>query len=113
MVDGSVGDDERLHMGLFFSSKPAGPERRKHARSETNRPAWIDIGNGAPLIECVVLDTSEGGARFAVPNPATLPENFTLMFSPDGKDGRRCRVAWRSGTEAGVEYLSIAHYLLP
>lgn len=100
-------------MGFFFSSKPAGPERRKHARTETNIPAWIDVGGGAPLVACTALDTSEGGARLAVPDSASLPGNLAVSLSPDGQGGRRCRVAWRSERQIGVEYLSIAHYLLP
>lgn len=99
-------------MGIFSRSRPNSPERRKGARKDTREPAWIDLG-GKPLIPCVLLDVGDGGARLTLDRPEALPDGFTLLLSEDGSDSRRCRVAWRSGTEIGVEYLSFTHYVLP
>jgi hypothetical protein len=79
-------------------------EQRRSPRENVQFPAWIDIGNGAALRDCTVLDVSEDGARIMVASPAELPKEFYLVLSKHGTR-RRGRLAWRSGEEVGVSYL--------
>jgi hypothetical protein len=74
-----------------------------------NFPAWVDVGDGSPRLDCTVLDVSEGGARLLVPASAKLPREFWLVFSKNGTRRRRCRKAWRSEDQIGVTYIGPLH----
>jgi hypothetical protein len=79
-------------------------EQRRSMREYVRFPAWVDVGKGAALRDCTVLDVSEDGARIAIAAPAELPEQFYLVLSRTGAR-RRCRLVWRSAEEAGLSYL--------
>ena len=55
------------------------------------------------LRDCVVRDLSSLGARLAFVSASYLPDNFSLTFD-NARTLRGCRVAWRTGTEVGVEF---------
>jgi PilZ domain len=78
-------------------------EQRRSLRENVRFPAWIDLGDGA-LHDCTVLDVSENGARIMIAKPAKLPDELHLVLSGNGTR-RRCRLAWRSDEEAGLQYL--------
>jgi hypothetical protein len=78
-------------------------EQRRSAREAVRFPAWADFGYGFPR-ECTVLDVSDDGIRIAIENPSDLPGEFDLILSRSGAR-RRCRLAWRSDEEAGLQYL--------
>ena len=78
-------------------------ERRRIARHVVNIPARIDIGG--TIRACMIVDISELGAQLAVERSLALPDSFTLLLSPSGHPARRCRVAWRSDVNVGVEFL--------
>lgn len=78
-------------------------EQRRSLRENVRFPAWIDIGDGA-LHDCTVLDVSDEGARIAIATPSKLPGELFLVLSGNGTR-RRCRLAWRSDEEAGLQYL--------
>jgi len=79
-------------------------EQRRSLREDVRFPAWIDIGNGAALRDCTVLDVSDDGARIAIAAPSELPRQFYLVLSKNGTR-RRCRLVWRSAQEVGLAYL--------
>src|SRR5829696_4892288 len=54
-------------------------------------PGWIG-GLGTRLSSCFILDVSQHGARLAVKEPSTLPDNLRLYFSPTAQSYRRCVV---------------------
>lgn len=70
-----------------------------------HRPGWIALGKGMQLLECTVWDESENGARLVIGGAAHAPDEFYLYLSLDFMSRRRCRVAWRSDTQIGVEFL--------
>ena len=80
-------------------------EKRKNLRRSIAYPAFIDRGNGSPTIECTLCDASQEGALLAVANPDNVPNEFILALSSDGAARRRCRVAWRTQDQVGVEFL--------
>jgi hypothetical protein len=80
-------------------------EQRRSLREDVRFPAWIDTGTGGSLIDCTVLDVSDGGARIGVAATARLPHEFYLVLSRSGTR-RRCRLVWRSDDEAGLFYLA-------
>jgi hypothetical protein len=81
-------------------------EQRRSYRHSVECAASIDIGGGAPLCGCTVLDISEGGARLKVMASYKLPEEFALiLLSAQMPIRRRCRVIWRSDDQLGVSYI--------
>jgi hypothetical protein len=80
-------------------------EKRKNLRRSIAYPAFIDLGDGSPTIECTFCDASQEGALLAVADPESVPNEFILALSADGAARRRCRVAWRTKDQVGVEFL--------
>lgn len=62
----------------------------------------VSIEGGEDTIECELLDISEGGVKLQVREPATVPDQFTLLLSRLGTIRRRCTVIWRSGNKVGA-----------
>ncbi len=79
-------------------------EKRKKVRKPFERRAWIDFGDGKPAFGCVLGNLSDTGAKIIIPSGKELPEEFVLRLSADGRVARRCRIAWKSGGEAGVAF---------
>ena len=81
-----------------------GIEKRKFPRRRIDLLAQIEMAD-ASTARGTVLDLSQSGARLKVWQAANLPEQFLLKL------GRRVqrwsRIAWRSDTEVGVEFLAV------
>jgi hypothetical protein len=82
-------------------------ENRQSSRVEVRYIAWIDVGDGLPLRNCIMRDISASGAKLGIitSTPNAIPNEFTLLLSTDGGVRHRCRVAWRSDQNMGVEFL--------
>ena len=78
-------------------------ESRRSRRMPKRQGAWIGLQGGR--IPCVIWDQSAEGARLAAPRSKKLPDTFTLLLSRDGKSRRFCRVAWRSDTQVGIQFI--------
>ena len=78
-------------------------ERRKTARSRVFKGAKLVI-NTSSLIDCIVRNVTNAGARIQIANTVELPETFGLSFD-GGYTVRPCRIVWRSITEIGVAFL--------
>lgn len=78
-------------------------ERRNSARSRILKGAKI-ILRTTSVIDCVVRNVTNTGARVQLPNTVDLPANLGLTFD-GGRSIRPCRVIWRSVTETGVQFV--------
>jgi PilZ domain-containing protein len=78
-------------------------ERRKVTRSRVLKGAKIIIGS-ASTIDCVVRNVTNSGARIQIANTVDLPETLDLTLDA-GFTIRPCRVAWRSVTESGLQFI--------
>lgn len=78
-------------------------ERRKLARSRILKGAKIVIGSTS-TIDCVVRNVTNVGARIEIANTIELPDSLGLSFN-GGFTVRPCRVAWRSVTETGLQFI--------
>ena len=87
---------------IYDSSFLEGRNRRRHPRRRTRMRAWADPGGVAPVVDCVVLDVSEGGASVIAVNGVDLPDAFELQLDARRTMGR-AEVAWRSGVAVGVK----------
>jgi len=81
---------------MSSAEKLSSAEKRKNFRRSISYPAFIDLGDGSP---------SQEGALLAVAEPDGVPDEFILALSSDGAARRRCRVAWRTENQIGVEFL--------
>jgi hypothetical protein len=87
-----------------------GEERRKSPRCPLGRVAAIMVGRGEEH-PCLVKDYSDGGVRLQ-PNGFQVPDDFTLLFSPNEKaQSGRYKVVWRLGGD--VVPNSLVRCLLP
>jgi hypothetical protein len=77
-------------------------ENRQNQRKRTFIGAKILLNGGASVLDCLVKDLSDGGARLALDGAPSVPREFDLLFS----DGRsfRCTVQWRMITGLGVRF---------
>jgi PilZ domain len=87
-----------LPMGFFLKTL-AQRDLRKSERHLLHYPACIDPGDGSLLVNCMIFDVSEGGARLTVGMRAEVPEEFDLVFR------RRCRVLRRADGQIAVTFL--------
>lgn len=78
-------------------------ERRRVTRSRVLKGAKIIIGS-ASTIDCVVRNVTNSGARIQIANTIELPETLDLTLDA-GFTIRPCRVAWRSVTETGLQFI--------
>lgn len=85
-----------------------GTEARRKWRKQFKYAGALDVGAGSELLPCEIADISEGGARVVVfTDPNGLPDSIALVLSPNGKVRRNCRIAWRSDTEIGLQFLKV------
>jgi pilus assembly protein Flp/PilA len=68
-------------------------------------PGWIDLGAGVDPIPCYIEDASKGGAKLAVENVGSIPEQFQLRFSLTGQTSRPCIVRRRLPDGVGVQFV--------
>jgi hypothetical protein len=78
-------------------------DRRKIVRSRVLKGATIFLGS-SPMIDCVVRDVTNVGARLQIAKFIDVPDVFDLTLD-GGRTIRSCKIAWRTLTEAGVEFL--------
>jgi hypothetical protein len=77
-------------------------EKRRSERRPFTYPCWLESGR---VQQCRLLDISKGGARVAVRYPSQIQDTVILYLTHNKATGRHCRVAWRFGTEIGLEFL--------
>jgi hypothetical protein len=75
--------------------------RREH-REEKCQRAWLDTGEGGPLVACTLLDISPSGAKLEFDTNERIPETFCLRLTRYGHQHFSCRTVWRSSNMIGV-----------
>jgi hypothetical protein len=81
-------------------------ESRKSVRRWMRRHAQVILEGHEQLIDCIVHDISDGGARFSFAAPlANLPRTFTLVLFKDSVQ-RECELVWSDRRFAGVKFTS-------
>jgi hypothetical protein len=75
--------------------------RRNKTRRAVRTRVWADPGGTAPVVDCMILDVSEGGAKVVGLNGAELPDTFRLQIDTASAVGE-AEVVWRKGGAVGV-----------
>lgn len=78
-------------------------DRRAHVRKKVNNSGKVIYNDSQSMIDCTILDLSEGGAKIEFPNRQVLPRTFVLQLG-DGSV-TRCEVRWAKDTFFGVRFL--------
>jgi methyl-accepting chemotaxis protein len=78
-------------------------ERRRLARSRVIKSAKLVVGTSS-VVNCVVRNLTNTGARIEVPDTTVLPETLVLTFD-GGRSMRSCRLVWRTINETGLEFV--------
>ena len=84
---------------------------RQHDRGRTLKSGKI-ITMGGGVIDCVIRDRSETGARIRIGATSPLPKTFELQFTSDGAK-RRAELRWQHGIDAGVVFIDAANAPAP
>jgi hypothetical protein len=79
-------------------------ELRRKPRRHFHYNASVLIDATSSPRPCSISDISETGARIMLESECELPERFILLLTPSGEARRHCRLVWRSGLSAGVEF---------
>jgi hypothetical protein len=78
-------------------------EKRKHPRTEIDRPAYVS--SGGSVMSCMVRNISAEGAAIDVDNPAFVPPGFRLVMANDSSV-YECRIAWIRGNRIGLTFVT-------
>jgi hypothetical protein len=79
-------------------------ELRKKPRRHFHYNASVLLDGTSPPQPCAIADISEAGARLVLARECELPERFILLLTRRGEARRHCRLIWRNGLSAGVEF---------
>ncbi len=80
-------------------------DRRQAKRSRTFKSGILVYGGFSPsVIDCLVVEMSDGGARVETSVMVQVPEILSLGLSDHTE--RRARRAWAIGNQIGLEFLA-------
>ncbi|MGH6837063.1 MAG: diguanylate cyclase domain-containing protein [Methylocella sp.] len=79
-------------------------ERQNEVRHRVLKRAQIVFKDHGAVIDCAVLNLSDGGACLKVESPIGIPDSFDLVL--DRATVGNCRVTWRKATQIGVEFVA-------
>ena len=79
-------------------------ELRKKPRRQFHYNASVLLGAKSVPQPCAIADISATGARIVLATVCELPERFILLLTRSGEARRHCRLVWRNGLAAGVEF---------
>lgn len=80
-----------------------GEDRRQTPRRRLLRRAQIVFRNGYAVIDCIVLDLSEGGARLKLGNLLALPNRFELRM--ENAPPQIASICYRAPEVTGVRFI--------
>lgn len=77
--------------------------RRNHPRKRTLKSGQIIYNNAICIVDCLILNMSDGGASLQATDAIDLPLHVTLK----DKQGKsyKCEVCWRHGKKLGVRFI--------
>lgn len=78
-------------------------ERRATVRRRTFKGGKLTFNKGLSVLDCLVRDLSNKGARLELATTVGVPDTFELTIAPD-RVKRFCKVAWRSQHHLGVRF---------
>jgi hypothetical protein len=74
---------------------------RQRPQGRLSNVAKIFFDAKSPVIQCILVDYSAGGACLQLEKLIALPERFEVLY---GTTRKRCRVVWKRGMRIGVAF---------
>ena len=93
---------ESLSVAIKERRKTRRIERRKSHRKGPLTRGTIVYGNERCTMDCVVLNTSDGGAWLVPANLRKCPDKFSLIITD--QPAHDCEVVWRDRDSVGVKF---------
>lgn len=78
-------------------------EQRRRQRHKTLKTGKILLAGGLSVVDCVIRDLSESGARLEVWDNTAVPGSFRLICLADNTM-RQAQVVWRNDRRVGVAF---------
>ena len=94
---------ESLSIAIKGRRKLRRMERRKSHRKGTLRRGTIVYGNDRRTMNCVVLNTSDGGAWLVPADLRNCPDKFSLTIID--QPTQDCEIVWRDRDSVGVKFV--------
>ena len=91
---------------MLSETIPDGAEMRASPRHRVFKGAVIVFNAGRSTFNCIMRDVSLGGARLQIDPLLPIPQDFEILTSDAPR--RPCHIAWRSGQQVGVSFVSAA-----
>ena len=80
-------------------------EQRRSLRRRVLKRAKALLHGNNTVLDCVIRDLSDDGARIQIEHASALPMRFKLANISDG-EVREVRVVWRKDAMAGVAFMT-------
>lgn len=80
-------------------------EKRTARRQRMLKDGKIITKNDRSVIDCIIRDISDTGAKIRCGDQVAVPKEFQL-FLPQSKFFREARTVWRRGNEIGIIFTS-------
>ena len=77
---------------------------RRESREDKGHRAWLDTGEGGPLLTCTLVDISASGAKLSLDASDEIPDTFSLRLTRRGQPRFACRMVWRNANPIGVTF---------
>jgi len=90
------------HLGRANAAEEKSSDRRREKRERTLKFGKIVYAGSSCIMDCTLLDITEGGARLKPADIMICPEEFVLKIQYG--ETKNCEVRWRKGTELGVRF---------
>ena len=78
-------------------------ERRSFPRGRTYLGGQVAFNDRCSVMDCIVRNMSQNGAKVAIESTAAVPREFDLMVQHKG-ESRRARIVWRNENEIGIAF---------
>ncbi|MCB1540163.1 MAG: PilZ domain-containing protein [Rhodoblastus sp.] len=80
-------------------------DRRKEQRRRTYLGAQVVFNRRQSVVDCLIRNLSDGGARLVFAHSAMIPGAFELVIDRGG-ESRQVEIRWRTRLSAGVSFTS-------
>ena len=82
-----------------------GIDKRKHRRNRTLKEGQIVFNAGSSVVDCIIRDRSESGAKLRLPAVTLVPKSFDLLSFTEGML-YPAEIMWRRGDDVGVVFVA-------
>jgi hypothetical protein len=91
------------HSSISTKVGPSCTSADPHFRRRTFKGGKLIFNKGLSVLDCVIRNLSDRGARVELGTAIGVPDTFELIIAPD-RVKRSCKIAWRSKRHIGISF---------